>query len=55
MKKLLTVLSIAFTIAIIAPSCSSSDENFEDISTNAELDQKAPPDPDGGNGRQPGD
>ena len=39
MKKLLTVLSIAFTIAIIAPSCSSSDENFEDISSNAQLDQ----------------
>ncbi len=42
MKKLLTVLSIAFTIAIIAPSCSSSDENFDEISSNAQLDQKAP-------------
>ena len=50
MKKLLTVLSIAFTIAIIAPSCSSSDENFDDISSNAQLDQTAPPD---GKGERP--
>jgi putative cell wall-binding protein len=42
MKKLLTVLSIAFSIAVIAPSCSSADESFEDIVLNSDLDQTAP-------------
>ncbi len=51
MKKLLTVLSITFCIALIAPSCSSSDENFDEISSNAQLDQQAPPDNDGNDGK----
>ncbi|MEO9476068.1 MAG: hypothetical protein ABJG41_11050 [Cyclobacteriaceae bacterium] len=42
MKKLLTILSITFCIAVIAPSCSSADEGFEDIVLNSDLDQTAP-------------
>ncbi|MFY0599662.1 MAG: hypothetical protein JXR03_08315 [Cyclobacteriaceae bacterium] len=42
MKKLLSILSIAFTIAVIAPSCSSSDETFDEISSNSALDKTAP-------------
>ena len=52
MKKIFTILSIAFSIAVIAPSCSSSDENFEDVVSNSQLDQTSPVD--GKKGRQPG-
>ncbi|MFY0601715.1 MAG: hypothetical protein JXR03_18725 [Cyclobacteriaceae bacterium] len=41
MKKLLTLLSIVFCIAIVAPSC-SSDEAFEEIVLDSNLDQTAP-------------
>jgi hypothetical protein len=51
MKKILTILSIAFTIAVIAPSC-SSDDNFEDVVSNSQLDQTAPTDPESGGGKQ---
>lgn len=40
MKKLFTLLSIAFCIAVITPSC-SSDEGFEEIVLNSDLDQTA--------------
>ncbi|MFT6865387.1 MAG: hypothetical protein ACJA08_000205 [Cyclobacteriaceae bacterium] len=50
MKKLLTILSISFCIAMIAPSCSSSDESFEDIVLNSELDQTAPTQGEDGSG-----
>lgn len=42
MRKLLSILSIAFCIAVIAPSCSSADEGFEDIVLNSDLDLTAP-------------
>ncbi len=42
MKKLISILSISFCIAMIAPSCSSSDESFEDIVLKSNLDQTAP-------------
>ena len=54
MKKIFTILSIAFSIAVIAPSCSSSDENFEDVVSNSQLDQTAPTGKDGGEGQKPG-
>ncbi|MFY0601241.1 MAG: hypothetical protein JXR03_16310 [Cyclobacteriaceae bacterium] len=41
MKKLLPLLSIAFCIAVITPSC-SSDETFEEIVLDSNLDQTAP-------------
>ncbi|MFY0601243.1 MAG: hypothetical protein JXR03_16320 [Cyclobacteriaceae bacterium] len=50
MKKLLSILSIAFCIAIISPSCSSSDETFEEIVLDSNLDQKAPTQGSGGGG-----
>ncbi len=54
MKKIFAILSIAFTIAVIAPSCSSSDENFEDIVSNSQLDQTAPTGNTGQGDQKPG-
>ncbi|WP_258103678.1 hypothetical protein [Marinoscillum sp. MHG1-6] len=48
MKKLLSIFAVLFTVAIIAPSC-TSDEGFEEIVINSELDQVAP-DGSGGTG-----
>ncbi|WP_258104354.1 hypothetical protein [Marinoscillum sp. MHG1-6] len=54
MKKVLSIFAIAFAIAVIAPSC-SSDENFEDISSNIQIDQTAPDSGgSGGGGTEPG-
>ena len=40
MKKLLSILTLAIGVVLIAPSC-SQDESFDEIIENSELDQQS--------------